>query len=113
VAIGEPPPGERPCVLAPFNKGRQLPSYAPDHGVEQVLKANRRVGVTSVPLHARGVDTSRQAMVPELEAFGDGITLAFEQPPAAPSAGWITVVLDENGGVVDRWLGDAAGYVVE
>ena len=43
-AIGVPPPRDRACVATPFNRGRQLPSYADDRGVDLLLRTHLAVG---------------------------------------------------------------------
>jgi hypothetical protein len=111
VAIGEPPPGDRACVVTPFNKGRQLPSYADGHGIDQLLVANRRVRISAVPAHARGKETPRTAMVPEQEALGE-LTLAYEQPAGRPQQAWVAAAFDSAGTRVDLRAGDAAGTVI-
>jgi len=110
-AIGVPPPRDRACVATPFNRGRQLPSYADDHGVDLLLRTHLAVGVTAAPAHARGAATPRRKMQPQREQFG-ALTLTHELTKAVPSEAWIASAFDSAGARVGTWYGDAAGSVV-
>lgn len=110
-AIGVPPPRDRACFATPFNRGRQLPSYADDHGVDLLLRTHLAVGVTAAPAHARGTSTPRRKMQPQREQFG-ALTLTHELTKAAPTEAWIASAFDRAGARVETWYGDAAGSVV-
>lgn len=110
-AIGVPPPRDRACVATPFNRGRQLPNYADDHGVDLLLRTHLAVGVTAAPAHARGTSIPRRKMQPQREQFG-ALTLTHEPAKAAPSEAWIASAFDRVGERMGTWYGDAAGSVV-
>ncbi len=110
-AIGSPPPRDRVCVTTPFNRGRQLPSYADGHGIDQLLRTHMEIGVTAVPHHARGRSTPRAQMQPRQEQFG-AVTLTYEQAKAGARQAWIANSFDRAGKRIGTWSGDAAGSVV-
>jgi Metallo-beta-lactamase superfamily len=110
-AIGAPPPRDRVCVVTPFNRGQQLPSYADEHGIDLLLRTHLEVGVTTVPHQARGAMTPRKRLQPTREQFGE-LTLAHETPVASPDQAWIATAFDYVGKRAGVWYGDAAGTVI-
>jgi hypothetical protein len=112
VAIGVPPAVDRPVIVTPFNKGHQLPNYADDHGIEQLLRCNAAVGVTSVAAQVRGRRTPRAQMLPPREHFGNDLVLSYEGPTTPPANAWIAVSLSADGQIAQAGWGDAAGIVV-
>jgi hypothetical protein len=111
LVIGVPPPGDRFCVLTPFNRGKALPDYGNGGGVDQILRSHRRIAVTAAPPEARGKEEPRARLAPSHTSFGE-FSLVYEPSPAPPLDGWVAVAFDASGTEVQQCQGDAAGVVV-
>lgn len=111
VVTGDPPPGERPCVVTPFNSRAKLPDYSDGQGIDRLLKTHSRVCVTSVPSGARGRAVKRASLMSQQVGFGE-LTLVREDEPAAPTRGWVAMGFNEEGVLEASHAGDAAGVVV-
>ena len=112
LAIGEPPPTDRLCVVTPFNRGRPLPDYSEGEGVERLLRSHELVGVTALPAGSGDAPVSRAALTPRRGSFGE-LRLSHEPASRSPREAWLAVAFDADGAEVHRLRGDAAGWVVD
>jgi beta-lactamase superfamily II metal-dependent hydrolase len=110
--IGTPPPGNRPCLVTPWNKGRRLPRFEDGEGIDLLLAAHQTVELTALPVPAvvppdGHLKRSEVLNGQERQRFGPDILLDFDAVPTGPLEAWTRVSLDTTGAIRSLSRGSA------
>lgn len=114
VVIGQPPPVDRHCVVTPWNRGRKLPRYEDNEGVDVLLRCIHEVVVTTAPHPSLCGTTSTRSQAADTvqrRRLGNRLLLEYESDSAEVFGGWVHASFDATGARTCLQLGTSAGVV--